>query len=118
VDQSLTGERESDRFEIENTPPGIANLSAVAAAAGAAKITFEAVSPSSAIARARYSVDAGDWTIVFPEGLLSDAPKESYQISIAGLSPGEHTVAVQIADRFDNSTAAKVTFTVPGRVTK
>ena len=118
VDQSLTGERESDRFEIENTPPSIANLRAVAAAAGTAKITFEAVSSSSAIARARYSVDAGDWTIVFPEGLLSDAPKESYQISIAGLSPGEHTVAVQIADRFDNSTAAKVTFTVPGRVTK
>ncbi len=56
--------------------------------------------------------------IVFPEGLLSDAPKESYQISVNGLAPGEHTVAVQVADRFDNSAAAKVTFTMPGRATK
>lgn len=118
VDQSLTGQRESDRFEIENTPPGIEKLHAAAAAAGTAKITFEAASSSSAIARARYSVDAGDWMIVFPEGLLSDAPKESYEISISGLSPGEHTVAVQVADRFDNSAAAKVTFTVPARGAK
>lgn len=118
ADQSLTGGRESDRFEIENTPPSIQNLRAVAAAATTAKITFEAASPSSAIARARYSVDAGDWMIVFPEGLLSDAPKESYQILITGLAPGEHTVAVQVADRFDNSAAAKVTFTMPSPVAK
>jgi flavin-binding protein dodecin len=118
ADQALTSERESDRFEVENTPPGIAHLRAVAAAAGTAKVTFEAASSASAIARARYSVDAGEWMIVFPEGLLSDAPKESYQISITGLSTGEHTVAVQVADRFENSAAAKVTFTVPGGVPK
>ena len=118
ADQSLTSERESDRFEIENAPPTIENLHAAAASASTAKVTFEAASGSSAIARARYSVDAGDWMIVFPEGLLSDAPKESYQISVNGLAPGEHTVAVQVADRFDNSAAAKVTFTMPGRATK
>jgi hypothetical protein len=118
TDQSLTSERESDRFEIENTPPSIENLRAAATSATAAKVTFEALSSSSAIARARYSIDAGDWMIVFPEGLLSDAPKESYQISIAGLAAGEHTVAVQIADRFDNSTAAKVTFTMPAHANK
>ena len=51
VDQSLTGERESDRFEIENTPPSIANLRAVAAAAGTAKITLSLIHISSAPAR-------------------------------------------------------------------
>ena len=114
VDQALTSERESDRFEIENTPPRIESLRADASAA-VAKVTFEGISSSSAIAKAQYSVDAGDWTIVFPDGLLSDAPKESYQIPLSGLSAGEHTVAVQIADRFDNSAAAKVTFTVAAR---
>jgi hypothetical protein len=117
VDQALTSERESDRFEIENTPPRIENLRANASAA-AAKVTFEGISSSSAIAKAQYSVDAGDWTIVFPDGLLSDAPKESYQISLSGLSAGEHTVAVQIADRFENSAAAKVTFIVATRGVK
>jgi outer membrane protein assembly factor BamB len=114
MDQALTNERESDRFEIENTPPRIENLRADASAA-VAKVTFEGISSSSAIAKAQYSVDAGDWTIAFPDGLLSDAPKESYQIPLSGLSAGEHTVAVQIADRFDNSAAAKVTFTVAAR---
>ena len=114
VDQALTSERESDRFEIENTPPRIENLRADASAA-AAKVTFQGISSSSAIAKAQYSVDAGDWTIIFPDGLLSDAPKESYQIPLSGLSAGEHTVAVQIADRFENSAAAKVTFTVSAR---
>ena len=115
MDQALSSERESDRFEIENTPPRIENLRADAAAA---KVTFEGISSSSAIAKAQYSVDAGDWTIVFPDGLLSDAPKESYQIALSGLSTGEHTVAVQISDHFENSAAAKVTFTVAARGVK
>ncbi|MGD0545692.1 MAG: hypothetical protein ABSB65_14885 [Candidatus Acidiferrales bacterium] len=109
ADQALTNERESDRFEIENTPPRIENLRADGASP-VVKVTFDGISSASAISKAQYSVDAGDWTIVFPDGLLSDAPKESYAISLNGLSAGEHTVAVQIADRFDNSAAAKVTF--------
>jgi hypothetical protein len=52
--------------------------------------------------------------VVFPVGLLSDAPHESYSFSVSGLAPGEHTIAVQIADRFDNTSVAKVNFTVPG----
>jgi len=117
ADQALTSERESDRFEIENTPPRIENLRADASTP-VAKVIFDGISSASAIAKAQYSVDASDWTIVFPTGLLSDAPRENYQISLNGLSAGEHTVAVQIADRFNNSTAAKVTFTVPARGSK
>jgi hypothetical protein len=114
ADQALTTERESDRFEVENTPPRIENLRADAATP-LVKVTFEGISSASALAKAQYSVDAGDWSLVFPEGLLSDAPRESYQIPISGLAAGEHTVAVQIADRFENSAAAKITFTVPAR---
>ena len=32
-----------------------------------------------------------------------------------GLSAGEHTLAVQVTDRFENTTAAKMTFTVSQR---
>ncbi len=110
--QSLDAERESDRWEIANTPPRIENLRAGAAAPNT-KVSFDATSFSGAIAHAQYSVDAGDWQIVFPAGLLSDAPKESYSIDLAGLSPGEHTLAVQVSDRFENVSAGKITFTVP-----
>ncbi len=108
---ALTNERISDRFEIENTPPRIEHLRADASGP-VAKISFEGVSSAVAIAHAQYSVDAGDWLEIFPVGMLSDAPQESYQISLPDLPPGEHTLAVQISDQFDNSTAAKVTFTV------
>ena len=83
-----------------------------------AKITFDGVSSGLAITRAQYSVDAGEWFIVFPASGLSDAPKESYQIELPGLAPGPHTIAVQISDRFDNTTAAQVTFTVAQRPAK
>jgi hypothetical protein len=103
----------SDRFEIDNTAPQVQGLRADAVAGGA-KVSFQGVSNSGAIDRARYSVDAGEWFVVFPEGLLSDSPKEAYSFSVSGLAPGEHTIAVQVADRFDNTSVAKVNFTVPG----
>jgi outer membrane protein assembly factor BamB len=112
--QALSNERTSERFEIQNAPPRVENLRADTSGA-AARITFDGISSGLAITRAQYSVDAGDWLIVFPPIGLSDGPKESYQLELAGLAPGPHTIAVQIFDRFENTTAAQVTFTVVAR---
>ena len=109
-DQALSDERESDRFEVANTPPRIEALRAQAHSP-TATITFEGVSAGSALALARYSLDAGDWEVVYPVGLLSDSPKQKYEIGLSGLAAGEHTIAVEVADRFGNKTSAKVTFT-------
>jgi WD40 repeat protein len=114
---TLSTELTSDRFEVNNSAPEIQSLRAEGLSGGA-KVTFQAVSSSTAIDHARYSVDAGEWFIVFPIGLLSDAPKESYSINVSGLAPGEHTVAVQVADRFDNTSVAKANFTVPSGAVK
>ncbi|MGC2331325.1 MAG: hypothetical protein WA581_07725, partial [Candidatus Acidiferrales bacterium] len=111
VDQALSTERESDRFQVANTPPQIVNLRAGSGLLNT-KASWEATSSSSAIARAEYSVDSGDWKILFPTDLLSDSPKESYFVQLPGLPPGEHTLAVQVTDQFDNTAAAQVTFTV------
>jgi sugar lactone lactonase YvrE len=109
--QALSTERESERFEIANTPPRIENLHAEQASP-TAKVSFDGISSSGAIARAQYSLDGGDWQIAFPVGLLSDAPKESYQLELHGLATGEHTIAVRITDQYENATTAKVTFSV------
>jgi hypothetical protein len=45
--------------------------------------------------------------------MLSDAPEETFLLNLPSLSAGEHTVAVQIIDRFGNTAAAKVTFAIP-----
>jgi hypothetical protein len=113
--EALEGTRESDRFVVDNTPPSLEDLQAVAAdpAGGGAIIRFIARDSASDIARAEYSLDAGDWTLVYPDGRLSDAPIEHYDFTLKGLAPGEHTIAVRVYDRFENMTAGKVTFRVP-----
>ncbi|HEX4004115.1 MAG TPA: hypothetical protein VHX36_15800 [Candidatus Acidoferrales bacterium] len=110
-DQALSADRESDRFQVTNTPPQIVNLRAGSGLLNT-KASFDATSSSGAIARAEYSIDSGDWKIVFPTDLLSDSSKESYYLQLPGLPPGEHTFAVQVTDQFDNTAAAKVTITV------
>jgi hypothetical protein len=117
ADQALTSERESERFEVVNTPPRIENLRADGGAA-AAKVTFDGISSSGALGRAVYSLDGGDWQVIFPEGLLSDSQKEPYEIQLQKLPAGQHTVAVQISDRFGNTTVAKTAVTVAKELNK
>jgi sugar lactone lactonase YvrE len=112
--EALSSERESDRFEVANTPPRIEDLRAQQASP-TVHVTFEGISSSAAIARAQYSLDGADWQVVFPIGLLSDAPKETYEFQLQGLAAGEHTIAVQISDRWGNTTSAKTTLTVTAR---
>ncbi len=111
ADQALWAERTSERWDVANTPPTIDHLRAGSGVLNT-KASFDATSASGPIARAQYSVDAGGWETIFPTGLLSDSPKESYVIELPGLAVGEHTLAVQVADGFGNTSTAKITFTV------
>lgn len=111
---ALWAERVSDRWVVANTPPQIENLRAGSGLLNT-RASFDAVSAYGPIANAQYSIDAGSWQTIFPTGRLSDAPKESYYIEIPGLPDGEHTIAVQVTDRFDNTAAAQTSFTVHGR---
>jgi hypothetical protein len=106
--EGLSTERESDRFVVDNTPPAIAQLTAESASAGV-RVRFQANAPVSFITRAQYSVDAGDWTLVFPAGGLSDAPRENYDFQLQKITPGEHTVTVRVYDQFENVSTAKAT---------
>ncbi len=115
--EALSSERTSGRFEIVNTPPRIENLKAGSGVLNT-KASFDAISSSSVIAHAQYSIDSGDWQTIFPTGLLSDSPKESYFMELPGLPLGEHTLAVQVTDRFDNTAAAKITFIVSQRASE
>jgi len=109
--EGLTSERESDRFVVSNTPPSIGQLTADAANAGV-RVRFQASAPVSFISRAQYSLDAGDWTLVFPAGGLSDAPRENYDFQLPKIAAGEHTVTVRVYDQYENVSSAKATVRV------
>jgi hypothetical protein len=113
---ALTGDRVSDRFEVDTTPPVISALHAAMVDCKASpcaqqlRVSFDAEDSFSPIARAEYSLDAGPWQYVEPVGGLSDAKREHYNVLIAVPTkdkPGEHLIAVRAYDRYDNVTAAK-----------
>ena len=105
----LTGEKISERFEIDTTPPVVTSLHATATA-----FSFDAEDAASPIQKAEYSLDAGPWQYIEPVGGLSDAKHEHYEIKIpadAALKPGEHLLTVRAWDRHDNAGLAKTVFT-------
>jgi hypothetical protein len=117
ADRALSTERQSDRFEIANTPPRIENLRADANT-GTVKISFVGISSAGPIQQAQYSLDAGDWQILLPVGQISDSARETYGFEIASVAAGGHVVAVQVTDGFSNTTASKVAFSVSSRASK
>ena len=113
---ALTAERESERFEVDNTPPVVEDLRVGPASgkmSGGHPVSFTARDAASAIDRAQYSLDGGEWILVAPSNGISDAPVEHYDFGIPAPSTGEHTVAVRVYDRFENVGTAKIVFTAP-----
>src|SRR5262249_27277007 len=110
-DKALTTERESERFEVDNTPPTITGAEA-SVTKGEAQVRFTATDTTSSIERAQYSVDGGDWTIVAPKTGISDGQQQSYEWTLRSLKPGDHTVSVRAYDRFENVGSGKVVVTI------
>jgi hypothetical protein len=110
---ALKTERESERFEVDNTPPVIEKLEAApwnrcTGVCGDSNVIvkFMARDAASTIERAQYSVDGGEWILVAPTSSISDSSEERYQFTVsfswsgAAVSEREHTVAVRAYDRF------------------
>jgi WD40 repeat protein len=118
--EALIGERTSERFVLDTETPVVTNLVAHLEG-GKLHVTADAHAPSSPIARAEYSIDAGPWQYIEPVGKISDAETERYdftaplpqpseQLRVAKLppaNPNEHVVTLRVVDRYDNSATAK-----------
>ncbi len=131
---ALSGEKVSERFEVDTTPPVISVLHAIISdclqkdchperaqrvegpASSFVRVTFDAEDAFSPIARAEYSLDAGPWKFIEPQGKLSDARREHYDVLI--FSPmeatSEHLIAVRVYDRYDNVGVGKTV--IPAQV--
>jgi hypothetical protein len=122
---ALTGERESDHFIVDTTPPVLAALQGNQQS-GVLHASFVATDATSPIARAEYSLDAGRWQFLEPVGKLSDSLTEHYDLNVPLASipvrppreepesapppvvdPQEHILTVRVYDRYDNVSAAK-----------
>jgi hypothetical protein len=130
---ALSGDKISDRFVLDTTPPDVNALKASIETppCGAAncpahiRVLFDAVDSTSPIAHAEYSLDAGPWQYIEPVGRISDAKSEHYDFAIPlstpdaqqseHLIPTEHLIVVRAFDRYDNVGVAKTVIPAPAK---
>ncbi len=105
-DQALTATLESDSFLIDNTAPEITGLQG-SPTGGKIEIRFHAKDALSDIEKAEYSINGGEWCVVEPVTRLTDSKEEDYRVTL-DRGQGETTIAVRVADEFENQSVAKV----------
>jgi hypothetical protein len=105
-DQALTATLESDSFLIDNTAPEITGLLG-SPTGGKIEVRFHAKDTLSDIEKAEYSINGGEWCVVEPVTRLTDSKEEDYRVTL-DRGTGETTIAVRVADEFENQSVAKV----------
>jgi hypothetical protein len=98
IGEERTGEIVSEPFEIDNTPPVVAELTG-----DGARIRGRAQDAASPVSRIDVAVDDGDWRSVVPEGGLGDSRGTGFSFVLPGLKAGEHLVSVRAIDLAGNS---------------
>ncbi len=110
--QALTAEKTSAYFDIDNTPPRVEGIKAQTTGS-TARLGFTVIDTFSLVREVDYAVDAGDWTLARPADGLNDALQESYELTITGLAPGEHSIVVRATDASGNVGAGKALVQIP-----
>jgi len=99
------GEKTSEIFVIDNTPPEVKNLTAQKSGAQW-QASFEAVDQLSRLKEAWYTVDANTWQLIYPADNVADQRRETYQFNIANSSVTSNPpsiLAVKVVDANGNS---------------
>lgn len=104
---ALTAEFVSPPLTIDNTPPEITGLTA-ARRGGKLEASWSARDALNVIGRAEYSINGGDWTLVEPVSRLSDSRDEDYRLTVDQPGQEELTLAVRVADEYENRSVAKI----------
>ena len=123
--EALTGERVSEVFVVDTTPPvpGVLEtkmqtlfeqMSRIKQEGQIIHATLEVRDATSPIAHAEYSLDAGPWQYLDPVGKVSDSLTERYDFTVIVpaattlvTDPKEHVLAVRVYDRYENVVAVK-----------
>jgi hypothetical protein len=109
-DMALKNERSTDTVAIDNTPPVI-KAGAPSTSGNTIEVVFDATEATSRVVKGEYSVDGGQWKLIFPVDGIADSVKESFKVKVTFDKPGEHVIAFRCADASSNVGTSKVTVT-------
>lgn len=106
--RSLTGERISEPFDIDNTQPTVTQSGTPQMTSTTARVVFLASDKSSYLTSAEYSINGGEWMTVYADDGISDGPDERYTIDVPLPSPGEYSITLRVFDSQGNAGNARV----------
>jgi hypothetical protein len=101
----LSNEKESEPFDVDNSAPKIEVLKS---SKENNKLVLEvrATDKFSPIKSMEYSINPGEWIVLFPVDLINDSPQETYRIELED-SPKITSVVLRCTDRVNNVTTIK-----------
>ncbi len=111
-DKFLIGELISEPFVITNATPQV-EITGTGMSGKKVEVQFRARVSTGHIASAEFSIDGGEWLLVFPTDGIADSMEEEYQISTPELTVGEHLIGVRASDGNGNTGTAKVVIKIP-----
>jgi hypothetical protein len=111
-ESTLSGERESRVFTVDNTAPEV-TVKQDGLNAGRVRIAIEAADATSTLNQAEISVDAGEFRTIFPRDGITDSRRESFIWQSDMLPPGEHVITCRVFDQNDNVGLSKLVVRVP-----
>ena len=109
VGAALSGERQSEPVEIDNTAPVVRAGGEPTVSGERVRVSFVVEDARGRVRRADVSVDGGEWRAVFPEDGIADSPRETFTLDLPLAGAGEHTVSLRGFDASGNVGSARVT---------
>ncbi|HYP00151.1 MAG TPA: hypothetical protein VER76_08175, partial [Pyrinomonadaceae bacterium] len=105
---ALSGERQSEPVEIDNTAPVVRAGGEPTLGADRVRVSFVVEDARGRVRRADVSVDGGAWRAVFPEDGIADSPREVFALDLPLAGAGEHTVSLRSFDASGNVGSARI----------
>ncbi|MEQ1911411.1 MAG: PQQ-binding-like beta-propeller repeat protein [Vicinamibacterales bacterium] len=103
---ALTGELDSNAFDIDNAPP-VFSAAAARVDANRTLVTIDVRDDQSAISKVEYSQNGEEWTAVFPADGIADSKAEHYEIAIDG-RVGPRGITLRAIDAMNNVSTTQV----------
>jgi hypothetical protein len=107
---ALTQEDITDAVEVDNTAPAIRAGSPVVTGQ-IVEVVFDVTDSTSRVVKGEYSVDGGQWQLIFPVDGIADSAKESFRVKVNLDKPGLHVIAFRCADSSGNVSTIKTQMT-------
>ena len=105
-DRFLIGELISDVFTVANASPQVEIVSSKVNGKKV-EIQFRAHVSVGSISTAEFSIDGGDWNLIFPLDGIADSTQEDYRFVTWELPAGEHLVGIRASNRDGNTGTSK-----------